>query len=362
MPSTMTLRWSMPLLAAAALALAGPAAHAAEVRDRAGMFSPQAVKKVQEELTRIEKQTRVPITIETIESIPGLGSESPTKAITKLAVERDREVGAEGIYILLSKKDRVLSNVLVRQKYAGALPEPARMKIREAFIGPFKNGDYDGGLAAAAAAIDSALPDRPVMVGTAPGARGLVPRGEAPGRVQVERREQRPGQFGFGSLLMIGLGILAVLFVVRLIGGAFNGGRNAGYPQGMPGPGGMGPGGMGPGPGYGGPGYGGPGYGGMPGRGGGFFSGMLGGLGGAVAGNWLYDQFSGRHSSPGQQADASSHAPLTGQDDFGGDPYGDSIVGGDDGGGQGGSWGDSGGGDWGGGGGDWGGGDEGGSW
>ena len=32
------------------------------------------------------------------------------------------------------------------------------------------------------------------------------------------------------------------------------------------------------------------------GRGGGSFSGMLGGIGGAIAGNWLYDQFSGRHS------------------------------------------------------------------
>ena len=31
------------------------------------------------------------------------------------------------------------------------------------------------------------------------------------------------------------------------------------------------------------------------GGGGGFFSGLLGGLGGAMAGNWLYDQMSGRH-------------------------------------------------------------------
>ena len=44
----------------------------------------------------------------------------------------------------------------------------------------------------------------------------------------------------------------------------------------------------------------GPGY----GRGGGFFSSVLGGLGGAIAGNWLYNQFSG--GSHGQYGSADA--------------------------------------------------------
>ena len=65
--------------------------------------------------------------------------------------------------------------------------------------------------------------------------------------------------------------------------------EGAGYPNQMGGMGMQRP-GIGGGPGY----FGGGGGGGYGGRGGGFLSGMLGGLGGAVAGNWLYDQFSGR--------------------------------------------------------------------
>ena len=102
---------------------------------------------------------------------------------------------------------------------------------------------------------------------------------------------------------------------------------------------------------------------------------MLGGLGGALAGNWLYDQFSGRHGGPGH-TDAGSYVPTESTSAY--DPTGDAPVGADDDGGMGASWGDDpgaadtggdwsggdGGGDWGGGGGDWGGGggDGGGDW
>ncbi|APW58709.1 TPM domain-containing protein [Paludisphaera borealis] len=329
------LRWTfLPLIAAAA---AWSSARAAEVRDHAGMFSPEAVQKATEELTRVERVTKVPIVIETIDAIPDLDADATRevklKAVNELAVKRDRDIRAEGVYILLSKKDRVLSNVLVRERYANVLTKEKRTTIRDAFVEPFKAGDYDGGLAKATAALATALPDGPVAV---PGRRRAADAG--PG-APVGARGAQP--HGIGSLLTIGLGILAVLFVVRLLSGLFGGGAGAGYPQQM---GGMRP---GMGQGFGGPGYGG-GYGG--GRGGGFMSSLMGGIGGAVAGNWLYDQFSGRHSQG--HVDSSNYnsgdATNTGGDD---------IVGGNDGGA---SWGDSGGGDWGGGGGDWGGG--GGDW
>lgn len=354
-----TLRPTAYPLLAAAIALAATVADAAEVRDRAGMFSAKAVQKAESELSRVEKQSGVPIVIETIDAIPDLPADATSKvksrAINALAEKRVRDSGDQGIYILLSKKDRVLSNVLIRERLTGALPEATRLKIRDSFVEPFKAGDYDGGLIAAASAIDSALPDSPVAARRGENARRLVPVGgpAAAGR-QANGGQQ---QFGLGTLFLIGGGILGALFLVRLLSGGL--GNRGGYPQGMPGPGqGQAPGMGGPGygPGMGGQGYGAPGYG---GRGGGFFSGMLGGLGGAVAGNWLYDQFSGRHSQ-GQHNDASGYTPMGG-DNYGG---GDGIVGGNDDGGQGGSWGDSGGGDWGGGGGDWGGGggDDGGSW
>jgi hypothetical protein len=97
---------------------------------------------------------------------------------------------------------------------------------------------------------------------------------------------------------------------------------------------------------------------------------MLGGLGGALAGNWLYDQFSGRHGG-------YSGADAAHSSDYGSaypDQGGDAIVGADDDPSGGASWDDAGtadtgggdwgggGGDWGGGGGDWGGGGGGGDW
>jgi hypothetical protein len=96
-------------------------------------------------------------------------------------------------------------------------------------------------------------------------------------------------------------------------------------------------------------------------------------LGGALAGNWLYDQFSGRHGSPAQ-TDAASYTPTESTSAY--DPAGNAPVGGDDTGGMGTSWDDpgtadtggdwgggDGGADWGGGGGDWGGGGgDGGDW
>ena len=177
----------------------------------------------------------------------------------------------------------------------------------------FKQRRFDAGLTSAVALMEQSL--------TAPSnarVNGHVPAAPAPGG---RAGNVHGARFGVGSLLMIGLGIFAVLILLRALGGLF--GRSGGGYSSPMGMGGMPRPGMGPGPGYGQPGYG--GYG-AP-RGGGFFSGMLGGLGGALAGNWLYDQFSGRHGSPGQ-TDAGSYIPTESTSAY--DPAGDAPVGADD--------------------------------
>ncbi len=339
------------LMALAALAVAvalGNDAQAAGIRDEARLFHPDVVRKAQAQLDQVEHRTGIPIVIETIDALPGIGKDaSKTERETEInreAEKRDREIHDEGLYILISKRDRVISNVLIRQRYAALLPTAKRRTIREAFVAEFrKDQNYDGGLTAGVRAIEESLPATKAVV---PLNRNLARRGGAAQSSMM------------GTFFLIILGILGVLLVVRLLGSLMGRGAGAGYQpmQGGMGPGGMGPGGMGAG----GPGNygGGGGYGARPG--GGFFSGMLGGLGGALAGNWLYDQFSGRH---GQTNTSEAYTPDVANPDAGGD----AIVGGDDDGGQGeswgdsgtpdagGGWGDSGGGDWGGGGGDWGG-------
>ena len=352
----------MPLVAFAALAV--PQLGAAEIRDRAGLFGSEAVKKAEAELDRIEQRTKIPVVIETIEAIPGLGRDSSASekrtAIERLAEQRAREIGYEGVYLLISKNDHVFSPVLVQKRFDALLPREKRQEVRDTLAREFKGGHFDEGLLKTTALLDSALAEAPAVNGL---------RRAVPGMPAPRRGDAHAAKFGLGTLFAIGLGIVGVLLLLRVLGGVF-GRAGGGYssPMGM---GGMPQQGMGPGPGYGpGPGSGG-GYGAPRG---GFFSGMLGGLGGALAGNWLYDQFSGHHGGAGH-SDAAAYPPA--ESPAPADPGGDEFVGGDDHGGQGTSWDDpggadaggggdwgggDGGGDWGGGGGDWGGGGDGGGW
>lgn len=323
-------RWLLALPLLLATSITSAAAQAASIRDGAGMFSAGAVRQAQAKLDRIERETRIPILIETVESLPeaaNLKEAEKRELIDDVAIDRARQ-GGQGVYILISKDDHLISNVLTRRQLASRLSPNVRRNIRDTITSNFKKGDFDAGLTQGADAIGRALAGGPVP-GAVPGPGGVAGR-------------PRGGTSGVGTLLMIGLGIVAIMFVLRLLGNLFGGGQQQGYGQGQMGR-------QGP---MGGPGWGGQGYG--PQRGGGFMSSLFGGIGGAMAGNWLYDQFSGRHH--GSTTDSSSYGAggATGYD-----PGGDEIVGGHDNGG-GADWGGGGGGDWGGGGGDWGGG--GGDW
>ncbi|QEH38301.1 hypothetical protein OJF2_68990 [Aquisphaera giovannonii] len=350
--------WLYAIALTAVPFFAGSRAEASEIRDKAGMFSAGAVRKATAELDRAEQRSGVSVVIETIESLPNVAANAPEaarrNAVQELADRRAREIGHEGVYWLISQKDRVYSEPLVKERYASLLPRSTRQAVGNALVSEFKKQRFDDGLLAAVGEMTQSLSSHAAAPAAVPGRR-LVPGAAANHGVP-----DRAPRFGIGSLLFIGLAIFGVLLLFRVIGGMFRGASSMG--GGMGGPG-YGP---GPGPGYGaGPGY---GYGGGYGRGGGFFSNMLGGLGGALAGNWLYDQFSGRHGSG--HVDASSYM-NPGETQYTGipDDGGDNFVGGDDNGGMGGSWGeagDAGGGSWGdsGGGGGWfgGGGDSGGSW
>ena len=342
-------RWLVAIPLVALASLVSTPARASAVRDRAHMFSAEAVKKAEAQLDRLERATHIPIVIETIDKVPGLdrnaSSAEKAEAINSLAVRHDNAIKDEGIYYLISKDDHLTSNILVRERFASLLPKAKREKIGHAFREGFKEKDFDGGLMHGVQAIEQALEAASVGHKAA----------QAPGGLPLAAKA-RGGQSTMGTFLLIILGIFGVLLVLRLLGGLFGRSGGAGYPNQMGGMGMQRP-GMGGGPGY----YG--GGGGYGGRGGGFLSGMLGGLGGAVAGNWLYDQFSGRHGNVNSADAVHSGDYASG----GADPGGDAIVGADDNPGGGASWDDAGtpdtgGGDWGGGGGDWGGGGGGGDW
>ena len=344
------------LLASAVLSVAS----AAEVRDKAHLFSPEAAKKAQTELDRLEKEYAVPVTIETIETLDG-------DTIAQVTNRHAEAVSAQGVYILIPKAEhKILAES--SKHYREYLTRSRMSSVEKAFETKFKEKDFDGGLTQAVAQLETVFTDAKSDSG------GTIRQNTAPssrkGGVAVPARPApvRKNSSGGFSLISLIIGALVLFFLFRIVMAVFRamaGGNQYGN-QGMMG-------GRGGYPGPGGPGYGGGGYGGAPAGGGGFMSSLFGGIGGAMAGNYLYDQFSGRgHSgveSTGMGADPAA-APIeetspewSGNDagtDWGGGASTDAPAGGDWGGGGGGDWGGGGGGggDWGGGGGS----DDGGSW
>jgi uncharacterized protein len=315
------LALALPLAMAATASLG--TARASSVRDEAGMFSPAAVQKAEADLNRIEREFQVPVTIETIPSLEG-------QDIADVSLSHARRASSQGIFILIAKKEHKLYDRVTRS-FNRAIGADRQRAIRDAFDAGFAKGDFDAGLAQGVQKIGSEVSAASAELGRL---RSAAPA-PVPGRPGMPVRRGNQGGFGLGSLLGIGLVIIGVLFFFRLIGSLFRGG-----------------GGYAPGPMMGGrPGYG-PGYG---GGGGGFMSSLFGGIGGAMAGNWLYDQFSGRHQ--GGTTDSTSYGGDAGAAPQGDEWAGGSGGGGGDAGGGGGDWGGGGGGDWGGGDGGGGGGD-----
>ena len=296
-------------------------ATASSVKDQAGLFGAEAVRQADTELKKIERENSIAITVETVKSLDG----ETVKQMTRDHAQRSR---TDGVYVLIAKDEHKI-DVISSKAYQSAMDGSRLRPIQTAFEAGLRNGDFDAALLSGIKAIDSEVSSARAEHGNLRQGTGAVVARNGRGA----RAGNRGGGFGIGSLLGIGLFVLGVLFVMRLIGSLFGGGMQRGY-----GPGRMGA-----------PGYGAPGMGG--GGGGGFMSSMFGGIGGALAGNWLYDQFSGRHQG-GNSTDSSSY----GDSPDAGNAAPDWSSGGDAGGGD---WGGGGGGgDWGGGG----GGDDGGSW
>ncbi len=336
---------ALPLILFAATA----PAVASDLKDKAGLFSPDAVRKAQSELDRIEVEFNVPVTLETVTTLDG-------EPIREVATRHAKAAEAHGLYFVIAKKEHNIFGEPSRgyQKY---FSRDRIAAIDKSFTADFREGNYDAGLDKGLAKIRGVFEEAKVEAG------GPLKPSEQPGTrktaqpTRVGRAGEVKGKSSWGglSLFSIILGILALFLVIRVVGALF-GGNRGGYSNANR---------MGGGPGYG---PGGPGYGGAPAGGGGFMNSMFGGIGGALAGNWLYDQFSGgRHNSgyadqtaydPNAAASAEPAAPEWGEGGAGADWGGGAADAG-----GGGDWGggaaDAGGGDWGGGG---GGGDDGASW
>lgn len=314
----------------ACLVLQLTAASGKELTDGGKFFSAEAKQQALERIGELEKKHDLEIDIETFATVPN-GQADRVKAMS----EKERNAyfsewlktlahkeHANGIFILICREPSHLRVGVSKSLHKRGLTD----RDRDAIAAAFRDKKFDEGLMAAISQIGLS-------------AQQLSKAGTSPIATQRPSSPMAPaasGSMNWGGLVCLGVAALLLVFVVAsVIGAFFRGGSSGGMP----------------GQGYGG-GFGG-GYGG--GMGGGLLGNLLGGFGGAMLGNWVYDQWSGGgHAHAGEPG-----APTSFGDSSGDSNYQDFGSSGGDFDSSGGTFG-SGGGDFGGGGGDFGGGDFGG--
>jgi hypothetical protein len=116
------------------------------VDDRAGLFSPEAIRKADEKIADIRTTYHRRVVVDTLRAVPAeyeaelqkkVWGSGPQKKFHELAVRRADAAGLDGIYILLYRKDGKKENplwvevVATSEEQGDALPGRSRNKVRE---------------------------------------------------------------------------------------------------------------------------------------------------------------------------------------------------------------------------------------
>jgi TPM domain len=147
---------------AAWLALAAPAgAVAPEIRDEGKFFSPEAVKKANEQIRDLFAKYGKDLLIESFASVPAdkldkvkaMTSAEKTDYFHKQAVERARQRVVKGVYVLITREPTFL--------YIEITPDArevfATQPLREVLLSNFREKRFDEGLAALVKAVQEKL-------------------------------------------------------------------------------------------------------------------------------------------------------------------------------------------------------------
>ncbi len=101
-------------------------------------------------MRRIQRDHRIPVVIETVESLDGAW-------IADVAGRRARAADAEQLYILVAGSERDVGVIAARHGPASGLADQQRETIRRAFLGPIQAGETDGALEQGIRAIGTTL-------------------------------------------------------------------------------------------------------------------------------------------------------------------------------------------------------------
>lgn len=235
----------------------------AEVIDSAGMFSSSALTSANQKLDEVKRKSGKELVIETIEEVGSADANA-------LALEKAKARKVNGVYVLISKKDRKLK-VEIGNKTKLVFGESERNIIKAKFTEEFKRQNFDQGLSSSVDYFTSVMD---AAVANQANNYSYPRRTEAP--ISASRSSG-----GFPWLSIIIFGVFAFI-IFKLISAFLSNriGANMNQPYGN--------------------GY---GYGNSGGMG--FMGTFLTGLLGAAAGSWLYDKFTGHDS--GLYGDSSNY-------------------------------------------------------
>lgn len=300
--------------------------------DRAHFFSEAGAKQAMSLIEELRQDHRVDVRVETFETVPDGKAESLKQmnqqqrsnffADWLKTLARDRN--AEGVFVLICREPSHLRIGISKALHQRGFTDAHRDQALKPLLAGFQSKQYDQALVKSLEVIR----DKSIQLKRSSAVHvGSQPRA-------VPHNNSSPGLFGL--LFWVVGGLIVILFLVNIVASLFR--SSAQGPMG---------GGYGGGYGYG------------PGWGGGWGSSLLSGFGGAILGNWVYDQFSNRslHASEHDNVTGLGSSQDDGYQDFssGGGDFGDSSGsdyggGGDFSGGDSFGGGDFGGGDFGGGG------------
>jgi uncharacterized protein len=292
------------------------------VHDHAKMFSPEAIQKADLALRDLQRDTKWQVAIATVPTLHG-------EDVRKRAAADAATSKVDGLFVLIDKAEKTIG-IVPSERARRVFTQDKIDSVIATLQKDFKAGEFDRGLLAAVQGLRDAGSAHPAAkvespgteTGTSPKVPAPVTPREAPSpevasrdpvAPQAEVKPNWPLYLGIGAALVFVLWLLSRAFSPKPAAYAPPAAPSApGYaptaanvpPQGyapagrpMPPGGGYGPPppGYGPAQGYPQGGYAPQGGGGV--GGGGFMSGALGGLGGAIAGNILYDRFGRPHES-----------------------------------------------------------------
>lgn len=281
------------------LSLFGTVSLFSDVTDTIGFFSPVAVSSANEKIKNVKAKTGKDLVIETVESTNG---EDPST----YAENKAKSMRVNGIYVLITKKEKRIE-IKVGNKTRQVFGSSESANLKSKLVDEFKTKNFDSGLDRAVDYYASTL-----MAAGSPNSR------KSNNQYSNSSPAVKNDEGGFSLMTIIIIAIVGFI-LYRVISSLL--GRGGGYS----------------------PGYGGGGFGGGGGMG--FMGSLMTGIFGAMAGNWLYDKFTGSdgglfggdHSS-GSFGGDSSGSDWSSQDDSYSSDSGSFDSGSDDFGGGGGDW------------------------